>query len=866
MIVCKFGGTSVADAAAQRRVAGIVSGRAADGVLVVVSALAGVSDALIGAIEEAAAGRGDGGAGVLEEAAARHAAVLKELSPPPRVAREVEAELRALLAGLRSLRDGVSLLGDASPWVRARFVGFGELLASRLVTAALEAAGIPATWLDAREVVVTAGEEPERDRPSPSGIAAAVEARWRERLGPGRVAVTQGFIAAAPDGRPTLLGRGGSDYSASLLGAALGARRIEIWTDVDGVLTANPRVVAEARRVRVLSFDEASELAYFGARVLHPATILPAVEREIPVVVLNARRPGGEGTTILGRGLQPAGDRWVVKSIADKRGITLVHVTSTRMLMAHGFLARIFEVFERERTAVDMLATSEVSVSLTVDDASRLPAVREALSRFARVEVENGLAVVCLVGEGMRGTTGVAAEVFRAIRFAKPRLITQGASAINLGLVVSEQEADRVVRALHDVFFRGSLPAGVFGETFRELEAAHAPSGGAEPPGPGTGLPLAELARRHGTPMYVYDLDAVAARAARLRAALPDGRFRAFYACKANAHPAVVRAMRAAGIGIEAASPGEAARALECGHEPAGILLSATNARPSDLARALRSGVRVALGARSDVRRVGPLAPGAEVLLRVNPGVGDGHHAHVITGGAHSKFGIPLEELDAALGEAEAAGLRVVGLHAHVGSGILDPGALMASAETLLDAAARVESLRVLDLGGGFGIPYRDDEEEFDLEAWGDGIGAVLARAERRGVRPAEIWVEPGRWLVGPCGWLVAEVTCRKEAGGLVFVGVDSGMNHLLRPALYDAYHRVANLSAPGAPEEWVEVVGNVCETTDVLASNRLLPRPEEGHLLAFRDAGAYGFAMASAYNLWPLPAEVAVAGGREVD
>ncbi len=276
--------------------------------------------------------------------------------------------------------------------------------------------------------------------------------------------------------------------------------------------------------------------------------------------------------------------------------------------------------------------------------------------------------------------------------------------------------------------------------------------------------------------------------------------------------------------------------------------------------------MRVALGSRSDARRVGALAPGGKVLLRVNPGVGAGHHAHVVTGGAHSKFGIPAEEIDIALAEAEGAGLEVEGLHAHVGSGILDPATLVEAAEAVVAAASRTDSLAVLDLGGGFGIPYRDEEPEFDLDAWSRGIAGVLERAEARGVRPREVWIEPGRWLVGPAGWLVAEVTCRKEAGGLVFAGLDTGMNHLLRPALYGAYHRVVNLSAPDAPEEWVEIVGNVCETTDVLASNRPLPRPEEGHLLAFRDAGAYGFTMASAYNLWPLPKEIVVSQGREVE
>lgn len=867
MIVCKFGGTSVADREAQRRLAAIVRDRLEASPLVVVSALAGVSDSLLGVLDAALAGKDGESAAALLSLASRHRALLAETPGPDQARREVEAAIEETLSSLESLRRGILLLGDASGGVRARFVGAGELLSSRIVAFALAGEGIESAWIDARPIVRTRGEDPERDRPLGEETAANARAALGPRLGPGRAVVTQGFVASDAEGRATLLGRGGSDYSASLFGAALGAEKIEIWTDVDGVLTANPKIVPEARRVRVLSFEEASELAYFGAKVLHPATILPAVERAIPVVVLNARRPGGQGTTILAEGAGAPDERFVVKAIADKRRITLLHVTSSRMLMAHGFLAKIFEIFDRERTSVDLLATSEVSLSLTIDDARRLPAIREALSRFARVDVEPGLAVVCLVGEGMRGKTGVAADVFRAIRRARPRLITQGASAINLSLVVEEGETDGVVRALHDAFFRGSLPAELFGEPFREVESRGGRGGaGRSGSDPGTEIPLVDLARAHGTPLYVYDLDAIGERADRLRAALPDPRFRVLYACKANAHRAVLRLLRERGIGVEAASPGEVERALACGHDPSRVLLSATNGRPRDLAGALARGIRVALGSRSEIRRVGALAPGSPILLRVNPGVGDGHHAHVVTGGAHSKFGIPLEELGEAIEEASGAGLRVEGLHAHVGSGILDPAALVASAERLLGAAGRAPGIRILDLGGGFAIPYRDDEPEFDLAAWSEGIAGALRRFEAEGVRPEEIWIEPGRWLVGPAGWLVAEVTCRKESGGLVFAGLDTGMNHLLRPALYGAYHRIANLTSPDAPEEWVEVVGNVCETSDVFAANRPLPSPSEGDLLAFRDAGAYGFAMASPYNLWPLPREVALLGGREVE
>jgi len=868
MIVCKFGGTSVADREAQERLVRIVRDRLPARPLVVVSALSGVSDALIGILADAVAGAETESATALQALAGRHRLLLEATPAPGDVAEECRAALEDTLGSLESLRRGIVLLNDASPWIRTRFIAAGELLSSRIVVAAFAAAGIEAVWLDARNVVRTGGLEPECDSPVPAEISRLAAAEVTPRLAPGGAVVTQGFIGSDASGRTTLLGRGGSDYSASLLGAALGAERIEIWTDVDGVLTANPKIVPEARRLRGLSFAEASELAYFGARVLHPSTILPAIEAEVPVWVGNARRPEGGGTTIVARATPPADERSVVKAIADKRGIAVVNVTSTRMLMAHGFLARIFEVFDLHRTPVDLVATSEVSVSLTVDDDSRLSEIVAALSRFSSVEVERDMALVCLVGEGMRGRAGIAATVFRAIRFSPVRMITQGASAINLSLVVRAEDADRVVVALHEAFFGGPLPAEVFGEAFRDLEelgrletAAHSRPGTA---GQALPLPLAELARRHGTPLYVYDLDAIGARARQVADLLGGAGRRLFYACKANAHPKVLAQVSAAGFGVEAASPGEAELALDCGLPPNEVLLSASNARPRDLATALERGMFVTLGALSDIRRVGVLAPGHDVLLRLNPGVGDGHHPHVITGGAHSKFGIPLEELAAAVEAAAEAGLVVRGLHAHIGSGIAGTEPLLLSARRLLEAAAEIPTVRVLDLGGGFAIPYREGDRELDLAAYAAGLETLLAEFETRLLARPELWFEPGRYVVGPAGYLVAEVTCRKESGGLTFIGLDTGMNHLLRPALYGACHRVVNLSAPEAPLEWVEVVGNVCETTDVLASNRPVPRPEEGHLLAFLDVGAYGYSMASRYNLWPLPKEVALSAGCE--
>ena len=843
MIVCKFGGTSVGDAAALERLVTIVEARLPESPLVVVSALSGVSDELIRLVGDAASGENR-----LHALAERHRSLLRACGDD-RAAAEVAAALEADVASLESHRQGIALLEEASPHVRARVVGSGERMSSRIVAAWLRARGMTCVEIDAGEVVATAGRDPERDPPDAETIRARAAAVIRKHLGPGRVVLTQGFIGRDPAGRPSLLGRGGSDYSASLLGRALQASRIEIWTDVDGVLTANPKIVQGARRVRVLSFDEASELAYFGAKVLHPSTLLPAVEADIPVHVLNARRPEGEGTTIVREAIRPSDGRFVVKAIAEKRGITGVHVTSTRMLMAHGFLARVFEVFDRFRTAVDLVATSEVSVSVTVDDPSAVEEVAASLRAFARVEIERGMAVVCLVGEGMRGRASVAAEIFRALSGFPVAMITKGASAINISLVVAEADVTSVVASLHDAFFQGTLPAVIFGE------AAAGPSVSAPAP------PwLREVAERHGTPCYVYDLAEIGRRAEALRDAVSSLGGRAFYACKANANADVLARIVACGLGVEATSPGEVERAIACGCPPEKLLFSAANARTEEIASVLDRGGRVTLSALSEIARVAGLRKGAEVLLRITPALGAGHHRHVVTGGAHSKFGIPLDDLPEALALAASEDLRIGGFHAHIGSGIGEVAPLLANAELLLGLAAAHPGIHILDLGGGFGIPYRDGESALDLEALVTGLRAKIAAFEKEtGRRAPELWIEPGRYLVGPAGWLLARVTCRKESGGLTFIGLDTGMNHLLRPALYGAYHRIDNLTGPERPIEWVEIVGNVCESADVFGSGRAMPQCREGDLLAIRDAGAYGFVMASRYNLRELPPEIVV-------
>jgi aspartate kinase len=447
-LVLKFGGTSVDDRDALERLAEIVRTRLAAQPIVVVSAMRGVTDALLEGTALARQGEVGRAFTRIEAQIGRYTAVGALLLDPD-AADELDGMVSAAALEITDLLRVVSLHPGTLPPLRDEIVSYGERLSSALVSRVLAGRGVPARTVDARRCIIT-DENHGRAMPIAQITAERTTAELAPVLAAGEVPVLGGFISAAENGATTTLGRGGSDYTGALVGAALGASEIQIWTDVTGFLSADPRVVSGARPIPHLSYAEAAELAYFGAKVLHPKTIQPAVERGIPVRVCNSRRPEEPGTLIDSHPVATPGG---VKAIAHKPGITLVQVASARMLGAYGFLEAIFEVFARYRTAIDVVTTSEVSVSLSVEDAHSLPEIVEELNGFGTVRVENGYAVVCVVGEGLRATPGLPARVFGTLGDVDVAIISQGASNINLTFVVPEDSAVPAVRRLHGEFF-----------------------------------------------------------------------------------------------------------------------------------------------------------------------------------------------------------------------------------------------------------------------------------------------------------------------------------------------------------------------------------------------------------------------------
>jgi aspartate kinase len=450
LVVMKFGGTSVEDAKAILRTTEIVHGRRERGLspVVVVSAMAKVTDQLLAAA--AAAGRGDkvGALALAARLRNRHIETAADLLRGDQFT-EIEAAIRKRFDSLDDLLRGIAAVGELTPRTSDKVVSYGERISSQMVAAAFAQHGLDGAHVDARRCIIT---DDHFGKAAP--LEAAIEAKLTELVLPlvkaGKTPVIGGFIGSTADGITTTLGRGGSDFTAALVGGGLRAGAIEIWTDVNGIMTTDPRICPDALRVKTISFEEAAELAYFGAKVLHPATILPAVQKSIPVWVLNSHNAENEGTRITAMAPPCASP---FKSIAAKKKLTIIDIVAGRMLMTHGYLKAVFDVFNSFECAIDMVSTSEVSISLTVESNDRLPAICAELSKIADVKFEGNKALICMVGEDIRGQSGISGRVFSAIRHINVRMISQGASEINMSFMIEESDVDEAVRALHAEFF-----------------------------------------------------------------------------------------------------------------------------------------------------------------------------------------------------------------------------------------------------------------------------------------------------------------------------------------------------------------------------------------------------------------------------
>ena len=444
----KFGGTSVGDVAAFERVFGIVSAQIDKNPVVVVSAMTKVTDALLNAFEIAKKGEIENAILSLDEHFERHAQVARDLTGDAHQ-KLFQIELDFAAKELSDLLMRVSRRSLPLAMLKDAIVSYGEQLSSRLLAEVLKSKNIAARQMDSRRLIVT-DDEYGAAVPVWDETEKLIKIELETLIKAGEVPILGGFIAASRSGETTTLGRGGSDYSAALVAAALRARELQIWTDVTGVMTCDPRICSEARTIPILSYEEAAELAYFGAKVLHPKTIQPAVDYSIPIRVCNTFEPEIVGTMVLAESGEAPNK---IKSIAHKKNITILRISSARMLGSYGFMSALFQVFERYRTVIDVISTSEVSVALTLDNTASLENIVGELKRLGETQVEPNFAVICVVGEGLRSSSGLASKIFSTISNINISLISHGASSVNLTFVVKEDVAGEVIKRLHNEFF-----------------------------------------------------------------------------------------------------------------------------------------------------------------------------------------------------------------------------------------------------------------------------------------------------------------------------------------------------------------------------------------------------------------------------
>ncbi len=851
-IVMKFGGHSVATVKNWEIIASLLKSRLDEGLspVMVHSAIAGVSDALENLSKMA--GRNEATDALLDSIWQTHRELARGLRVDTLL---IEGYFRTL----QELLSGAQLEGGVSPQIHARILATGELAATTLGASYLAMKGLPVVLRDARDFLKSRSGNDQTERaeflsatclydPEPELESALMTS--------GGITLTQGFIAKNPSGETVLLGRGGSDTSAAYLAAKLQARRLEIWTDVPGFFSADPQDVPSARLLRSLHFKEAQEIASAGGGILHPRSVSPVRVSGIPLFLKCTRQPSWDGTVVSNFPGKPTPQ---VKSISSRSGITLISMESMEMWHQVGFLARVFAFFRDHGLSVDLISTSESSITVSVDmkanvsDKQAIKAVVNDLSAICKVSVIEDCAAISLVGQRIRAILHELSPVMQVFQEHKVHLVTQAANDLNLTFVVDSEQVYRLVQKLHSLLIRRFGEGELFGPTWEQLTASDETKiDDRDIWWAQKRTKLLGIADENGA-AYVYDLEKVIESATSLMALSSVDSI--FYAMKANSNPEILRVLEGEGINFECVSPGEIHRLLELfpNIDRKRLLFTPNFAPRSEYQWGLDQGAWVTLDNLHPLRHWPKIFKNREIFIRIDTGEGRGHHEHVRTAGMYSKFGIPLQEIEETEDLLKRVGARVVGLHAHTGSGILQADNWRVTGERLLALRDNFPELRFVDLGGGLGIAEKRGEGGLNLS----DIDRELQMIE---VDDIKFWLEPGRFMVGEAGVLLAQVTQVKGKGDMKYVGINVGMNTLIRPALYGAYHEIVNLSnLEGLPTELVTIVGPICETGDRLGSDRLLPATQEGDIILIANVGAYGYTMSSNYNLREPAVEITI-------
>jgi bifunctional diaminopimelate decarboxylase / aspartate kinase len=840
-VITKFGGTSVSSRKTWEHIAAITRKHLENDTqpVIVCSALSQASNKLEKMIAAA----------LLNE---HHSIQTDVTNGYLQLAQELEVDSNLIKADLQQLQQwltGIALLKEAPAKTHAQILSLGELMMTRLGHAFLNQKGINCQWFDARTALFSVTRTGQMgDHYLAAHCDSEPNSLLSEQLATSGfdVIITQGFIASDAQGDTVLLGRGGSDTSAALFAALLNAAVCEIWTDVPGIYTANPHQLPHARLLKQLNYDEAQEIASMGAKVLHPLCIPPVRRANIPMIVKYTCLPEHSGTRISRESDENAPP---IKSIQVKHSITLISIDTVTMWQQVGFLADVFTTFKQHGFSVDLLSSSESNVTLSLDsnaklrDRASLDALVNDLNTFCRAKIIEPCSAVSLVGHHIRTVLpqlGSALEVFDD---QQVHLMSLASNDLNLTFVVDESKADKLCQKLHTLLIENNPQSFYYSKSWHEEFGE--PSVEVTPWWETARENLLAIAQTQ-SPCYVYHTETCAKKADDLLKLNAISAL--FYAVKANPHPAILKTLFEKNVHFECVSIEELDHVLSLfpDIDRHRLLFTPNFAPKSDYIHALALGCHITIDSLYPLENWPELFQGKQIFLRIDPGCGAGHHKYVCTGGNESKFGIPKLSLDIVKTLVTRHNIQVIGLHAHSGSGILSPDlwketALMLAQETIL-----FPDIKIINLGGGLGLAEKPGQQPLDLAVLNDSLLAVKLRFPN-----LSLWLEPGRFFVAESGVILAKVTQCKEKGKVRFIGIETGMNSLIRPALYGSYHQIVNLSCLNQENTgFAHIVGPICESGDTLGYDRLLPTTQENDVILIANTGAYGHCMSSSYNM----------------
>jgi len=818
--VLKFGGTSVSGLKQWKTILKIVKQAAHQGkkVFIVHSALATISNALTTILSEALQ---DQYQERLAEIKNKHYALLDDLALDSKLLDNLFAELEKRLKG-------IALLGEVTDRTHAEVMSYGELMSTTIGAAYLQRKMKHSVrWLDARQWL----QATQHSNQSKTYLQADCDYDYdKELVGAislDDVVITQGFIAENSKEKTVLLGRGGSDVSAAYFAAKIAASECQIWTDVPGMFTANPNAIPSARLIHRLSYVEAQEIAAMGAKVLHPKCLLPVRDHQIPLRIKSTLQPDAEGTLIEAFSSELQG----VCAVTTRNDISLISMETIDMWQQAGFLARSFSVFNDLGLSIDLVSTSEAVVTVSLDPAQNeisndvLDELNQRLSKFCRVKIIQQCAAISIIGQKVSGILNQIAPSLEVFETNNVYLLSQAANDLNITLVVDGEQADKLASSLHEYLIGSQRDSSQFGPTAIALQEASASDKNATNDLQKTFIDNAWWSQRKdellnacpkNESVYIYNQATIREKANLLQGLKAVDRN--FFAVKANHNPEVLQTLHEQGIGFECVSLAEVqyVQKLFPDLDPKFIMYTPNFASRDEYEAGLKLGTNFTVDSVYPLEHWPELFAGQEIFLRIDPKTGKGHHAYVRTAGKRSKFGIPIEELSELAKHCQKHNIKVIGFHAHAGSGILQSGHWREHAELLNKCREWFPDVHTLDLGGGFGVQDKFHQAALDFSK----IDESLIEFQKE-FPDVKLWLEPGRFYVAESGVLLSRVTQVKTKQDQTFVGLNTGMNSLIRPALYGAYHRIVNLSKlDGQTEQTATVVGPICESSDVLGRN----------------------------------------------